>query len=207
MGRLCVLRPQLRRASLGGDHMAPLPKVALGTYAAVLLAGAPPLPGQVEGTLHQIEGTLYSFDLDTPPGRYSYWHLHDIGTATGIEMKAVTRELRSHEGWKPAFGVVLHGDAEGIAVRLDAPNAAPPMQLSLQRLVGGHVMENKQFARTFGIGDTLHLVISWSDSGYAVVELNGEETLRVTRASPVRTLRVTASAGDFEATRFYLVRP
>ena len=195
------------RDSVGGAHMASLPKAALGAYAAVLLAGAPPLPGQVEGSLDQVEGTLYSFDLDTPPGRYSYWHLHDIGTATRIEMNAVTRELRSHERWKPAFGVVLHGDAEVIAIRLDAPNAAPPMHLSLQRLVGGHVIENKQFARPFGIGDTLHLVISWTDSGYAVVELNSEETLRVTRASPVRTLRVTASAGDFEATRFYLIRP
>ena len=195
------------RDSLGGDHMASFSKAALGAYAAVLLAGSPPLPGQVEGSLDQVEGTLYSFDLDTPPGRYSYWHLHDIGTATSIEMKAVVRELRSHERWKPAFGVVLHGDAEGIAIRLDAPNAAPPMQLSLQRFVGGHVMESKQFARTFGIGDTLHLVISWSDSGYAVVVLNAQEALRVTRASPVRTLRVTASAGDFEATRFYLFRP
>lgn len=146
--------------------------------------------------------TVYSFDLDTPAGHFSFWRVHDVGRAVRVEASLEVTAMRLHEEYGPAFMLTLSDGDNSVVVQMQSPDRRPPLRMFMRRSSGEKVQQQVPFKQAIRLATTFQLTLDWSSSS-VVVTLDGERQ-SLPRGFTVRSLNVSSSTGDLIAHRLVL---
>lgn len=164
-------------------------------FAALVWAGGAAAQGA--------DSTVYTFDLDTPGGHFSFWRLHDVGRAVRIQASLEITAMRTHDEYGPAFTITLADEGDNaVVVQLQSLDRKPPLRMFMRRLAGEKTRHQVPFKQVIALAKTFQLSLDWSTSNVVVI-LDGERQ-SLPRGFTVRSLNVSSSTGDLVAHRLTL---
>jgi hypothetical protein len=139
----------------------------------------------------------YSFDLDVPEGRFSYWKLDDLKRATVLDVDFEIKELRRHVKWRPSFQFALESDARRVALLFFQSAPGGPITASIRAwhgddVVGDRPLEGWSVARK----ERVKVGLDWSSPGALSVSANGQTYGPFKIEFVPKSLAVVASTGQ-----------
>ena len=154
----------------------------------------------------QTDSLRFAFDLDVPAGRYSFWRLESLRSATRMEADFQVVELRRHREWAPGFSFSLKSGDSTLMVQLTTTAGNAPLSATVQHYVASDVVDQTGLAGSFMLQDTIMIGLDWSSAGRVLVTL-GANSRSVNLPFRPQTLEVTTSTGEMAVHRMVLTKP
>ena len=154
----------------------------------------------------QSDSLRVAFDLDVAAGRYSYWRLESLGSATRLEAEFQVVVLRRHRDWGPGFSFSLKSGDSTLMVQLATTAGNAPLNASVQHYVADDVVDQTGLAGSFMLLDTITLGLDWSSAGRVLVTL-GANSRSVKLPFRPQSLEVITSTGEMTVHRMVLTKP
>ena len=163
----------------------------LAILAIAVATVGPRLTGQARPDTSDV----YTVDLDSPGGRYSFWTLHTL-RHTSLEARVVVLELRTDGQWLPGFNLRLERPGEAVQLTMWAPRRKSPLSVRLERWRGEVSTDSVAFTHT--VKDTFHIELDWSQAGILRAVVNGNETRTMPLDFRPTSFQVVGSTGEFK---------
>ena len=141
----------------------------------------------------------YSFDLDVPVARFSYWKIEDIGLATRLTADLEIRELRKDSQWKPTFQLVIGRDDKSVALVLtrDGENTVSASLRVVEQ--DKTVADGSIDAWKLKKAQRFLVQMDWSTAGSVAVSSDGQSWGRFPLSFAPQSVTVAASTGELVA--------
>lgn len=188
-----VKRQALARGSKRGRNL--VKRSLIATALCVVLSAAIESQGQ------------YSFDLDVPSARSSFWAVDDIGAANRLEAELEIAELRRDSRWIPAFHLTLSSGEYGVALRLFREFGASEVQATVIATEGVKVVSQRPIdGWRLQKGGRLRVTMDWSMAGTLDLAIDGAASARIVLPFAPKSLKVSASTGEIKGHSLALTR-
>jgi hypothetical protein len=172
-------------------------RLAVVLAVAVLLA--------VEPTA--VVARQFSFDLDVPPARSSFWRVDDLNGVTQFTAELEIRELRTDRGWEPAFQVRLENTDDSFFLVFGRGDRKDALKVDA-RTWNGKAESRKEIPEWRPQrGRKITLVMDWSSPGVVSIAADGENRGSYRLQFVPRSLTFSASTGQLVGHRIGLRRP
>ena len=153
----------------------------------------------------QADSLWFAFDLDVPPGRYSFWRLESLGSFTRLEAELQVVELRRHRQWAPGFTFSLKSGDSTLMVQATTLKGRTALGASVRYYIAADVVHETQLAGSFMPHDTVTLGLDWRTTGVVLVTL-GASSGSIQMPFRPKALEVNTSTGEMAVHRMVLTK-
>ena len=147
----------------------------------------------------------YSYNLDVPEQRYSFFDFKNIGDAVTLEINATFIEQRKTPEWNPSASFQIFSKDENVYAALVIPNSEgsgyqPFLISNTKNPKTGEIssIEPVYFAETIDFSASFTVTVTWFTPGVLRVTLNNNETKTIPIDFVVDKLRSANSSGEIE---------
>lgn len=139
----------------------------------------------------------YSFDLDVPAARSSFWKIEDVGIATKLTADLEVRELRRDSQWNPTFQVTLDQGNKRVALLLVRESGKDTLSVSVRTTEGSKAIGQQSIdGWKPKKGQRFQLQMDWSVAGTLAVMSNGQDWGRFRLEFAPQSVTIAASTGQ-----------
>jgi hypothetical protein len=139
----------------------------------------------------------YSFDLDVPAARSSFWKVEDVGMATRLTADLEIPELRRDSQWNSTFQVALGQGDRIVALIFIRDAGKDTLSVSVRategdKVLGQHSIDGWKPKK----GDRFQVQMDWNVAGILAVTSNGQDRGRFRLEFVPHSVTIAASTGQ-----------